>query len=90
MREERAGGLQKVRREDSVGFLCLREKKRGTQNSESRAGGWGRCAGRARSEQGNRSNPRSKDKSHEALAKIQVKNDHGLNQIGSDRETVGF
>lgn len=42
MREERAGGLQKVRREDSVGFLCLREKKPGTQNSESRAGGGGK------------------------------------------------
>lgn len=38
LREEIAGGLQRVRREDSVGFLCLREKRRGTQNSESRAG----------------------------------------------------
>ena len=40
--------------------------------------------------QGNCSNPKSGGKSHEALAKIRARNDSGLNQIGSDREMVGF
>lgn len=44
-------------------------------------------AGVVRAEQGNCSNPKSKGKSHEALAKFQARNDSGLNQIGSDRET---
>lgn len=49
----------------------------------------GRCgAGRARAVKGNCSNPRSKDKSHEPLAKVQARNDRGLHQIGSDREMV--
>lgn len=51
-------------------------------------GRWG--AGQAKAAKGNCNKPRSKDKSHEPLAKVQVRNDSGLHQIGSDREIVGF
>lgn len=50
---------------------------------------WPLCGERRRAEQGDCSDPKSKGKSHEALAKIQARNDSGSNLTGSDREMAG-